>query len=222
MFTGLIEGTGTLIRTDRHGPDAGLMIRAEFETGGLVLGESIAVDGVCLTVASFQGNEFVADVSAETLSRTTLGSKQPGSRVNLERALRLGDRLGGHIVSGHVDGLGLLRDRRREGRSWRLFFDIPETLSRYTIEKGSIAVNGVSLTINGCRKGGFDVNIVPHTAAETTVADLRVGDRVNIEVDVIGKYVERLLGAWGPETTRSGETRNGIDLAFLQRHGFTD
>lgn len=221
MFTGLVEGAGALIRIDRHGPDAGLVIRAEFETGGLVLGESIAVDGVCLTVVSFQGNQFVADVSAETLSRTTLGDKKPGSRLNLERAMRLGDRFGGHIVSGHIDGLGILRDRRREGRSWRLFFEIPAHLSRYTIEKGSIAINGISLTINGCGNGSFDVNIVPHTAAATTVTDLRVGERVNIEVDVIGKYVERLLGAWKPGAGQDPGPKGSLDLAFLQKHGFT-
>jgi riboflavin synthase len=221
MFTGLVEGTGTLVRIDRQGPDAGLVIRAEFDTGGLVLGESIAVDGVCLTVVSFQGNQFVADVSAETLRRTTLGEKKPGRRLNLERALRVGDRLGGHIVSGHVDGVGVLRDRIQEGRSWRLTFQIPEHLSRYTIEKGSVAINGISLTINGCVQGSFDVNIVPHTAAETTVGEFQVGDRVNLEVDVIGKYVERLLGAWKPGAAPDPGAKRSIDLAFLQKHGFT-
>ncbi len=221
MFTGLIEGTGTLIRTDRHGPDARMVIRADFETGGFVLGESIAVDGVCLTVVSFQGGQFAADVSAETLSRTTLSEKTPGRRFNLERALRLGDRFGGHIVSGHIDGLGVLRDRKQEGRSWRLYFQIPEGLSRYTIEKGSIAVNGISLTINGCGQGSFDVNIVPHTAGETTVGELQPGDRVNIEVDVVGKYVERLLGAWKPGGVPEPAAKSAIDLAFLQKHGFT-
>jgi riboflavin synthase len=221
MFTGLVEGTGTLVRIDRHGPDAGMVIRANFDTGGLVLGESIAVDGVCLTVVAFQGGQFVADVSAETLNRTTLGEKAPGRRLNLERALRLGDRLGGHIVSGHIDGLGVLRDRKQEGRSWRLYFQIPGSLSRYTIEKGSIAINGISLTINGCGEGNFDVNIVPHTAGETTIADLQTGDRVNIEVDVIGKYVERMVNAWKPGATPVSDAGGSIDLAFLQKHGFT-
>lgn len=221
MFTGLVEGTGTLVRADRHGPDASLVIRADFDTGALVLGESIAVDGVCLTVASFQGHQFVADVSAETLSRTTLGERMPGRRLNIERALRLGDRFGGHIVSGHIDGIGVLRDRKPDGRSWRLFFQIPPNLSRYTIEKGSIAINGISLTINGCGEGRFDVNIVPHTADQTTIEELRAGDRVNIEVDVIGKYVERLLGGWKHEPQPLGDTGGGIDLALLRKHGFT-
>jgi len=219
MFTGLIEGTGILLRLDRHGVDAGMVIKPRYSMGGLSLGESIAVDGACLTVVAFQGDTFTADVSAETLSRTTLGSKQPGRRLNLERALRMGDRLGGHIVSGHVDGIGILRDRVREGRSWRLFFELPEALSRYVIAKGSIAVNGISLTVNGCSRGRFDVNIVPHTAAETTIDDLQKGDEVNIETDLIGKYVERMLGGWSEKLGTPADSSR-IDEDFLRRHGF--
>ncbi|ABK17070.1 riboflavin synthase [Syntrophobacter fumaroxidans] len=219
MFTGLIEGTGILLRLDRHGVDAGMVIKPRYSMGGLSLGESIAVDGACLTVVAFQGETFTADVSAETLSRTTLGSKQPGRRLNLERALRMGDRLGGHIVSGHVDGIGILRDRVREGRSWRLFFELPEALSRYVIAKGSIAVNGISLTVNGCSRGRFDVNIVPHTAAETTIDDMQKGDEVNIETDLIGKYVERMLGGWSEKLGTPADSSR-IDEDFLRRHGF--
>jgi len=219
MFTGLIEGTGILLRLERHGVDAGMVIKPRYSMGGLSLGESIAVDGACLTVVGFQGDTFTADVSAETLSRTTLGSKQPGRRLNLERALRMGDRLGGHIVSGHVDGIGILRDRVREGRSWRLFFELPDALSRYVIAKGSIAVNGISLTVNGCSRGRFDVNIVPHTAAETTIDDLQKGDEVNIETDLIGKYVERMLGGWSEKLGTPADS-SGIDEDFLRRHGF--
>jgi len=219
MFTGLIEGTGILLRLDRHGVDAGMVIKPRYSMGGLSLGESIAVDGACLTVVAFQGDTFTADVSVETLSRTTLGSKQPGRRLNLERALRMGDRLGGHIVSGHVDGIGILRDRVREGRSWRLFFELPDALSRYVIAKGSIAVNGISLTVNGCSRGRFDVNIVPHTAAETTIDDLQKGDEVNIETDLIGKYVERMLGGWSEELGTPADSSR-IDEDFLRRHGF--
>jgi len=219
MFTGLIEGTGSLLRIDRHGPDARMVIQAHYAMERLALGESIAVDGACLTVAAFQGDVFTADVSAETLSRTTLGRKAPGSRFNLERALRMGDRLGGHLVSGHVDGIGILRDRYQEGRSLRLFFEIPEDLSVYTIEKGSIAINGISLTINGCGEGRFDVNIVPHTARETTVDDLQTGREVNIETDLIGKYVQKMLGSWKTSSEKK-ETASRIDSTFLREHGF--
>jgi len=219
MFTGLIEGTGTLLRIDHRGPDAVMVIQPDFVMEKITLGESIAVDGACLTVVSFQGNVFSADVSAETLSRTTLGGKSPGVHLNLERALRMGDRLGGHMVSGHVDGIGILRDRHKEGRSWRLFFEVPQDLSRYIIEKGSIAVNGISLTVNGCAEGSFDVNIVPHTARETTIGDFQIGRQVNIEMDLIGKYVEKMLGGWKTATQDHPKTSR-IDGAFLQKHGF--
>jgi riboflavin synthase len=219
MFTGLIQGTGTLLRIDHHGPDAGMVIQANTALELLTLGESIAVDGACLTVTAFQGSVFTADVSAETLSRTTLGRKPTGSRFNLERALRMGDRLGGHMVSGHIDGIGILRDRSREGKSWRLYFEVPPEISRYTIEKGSIAINGISLTINGCGEGRFDVNIVPHTAGETTVEELKVGQEVNIETDLIGKYVERMLSAWRPAAEKP-QIKSRVDEDFLRQHGF--
>ena len=219
MFTGLIQGRGTLLRTERHGPDAGMVIQAHYAMEALTLGESIAVDGACLTVVSFQGNVFTVDVSAETLSRTTLGRKLPGSHLNLEQALRLGDRLGGHLVTGHVDGLGTLRDRRQEGRSWRLVFDAPPDLNRYIIEKGSIAINGISLTVNGCSEGSFDVNVVPHTFGETTIGEVKIGDAVNIETDLLGKYVEKMLKGFLNMNKTAVETSR-VDTAFLQKHGF--
>jgi riboflavin synthase len=187
--------------------------------GRIVLGESIAVDGACLTAVSFKGSVFSADVSAETLSRTTLGRKTPGSRLNLERAVRVGDRLGGHIVSGHVDGIGVLKELRREGRSLRLFFSIPPGLSRYIVEKGSIAINGISLTVNGCTDDAFDVNIVPHTARETSIEGWQIGTSVNLETDIIGKYVEKMLSG---RTAGSGEVpeTSRIDESFLRNHGF--
>jgi riboflavin synthase len=219
MFTGLIQGTGTLLRVERHGPDAGMVIQANYVVEKLSLGESVAVDGVCLTVTAFKGNMFTADVSTETLSRTTLGRKLPGARFNLERALRMGDRLGGHLVSGHIDGIGVLRERSQEGRSWRLYFEIPPDLSRHTIEKGSIAINGISLTINGCQDGRFDVNIVPHTGKETTIDDLQIGEEVNIETDLIGKYVEKMLSGWKMASDKP-RIKSRVDEAFLQKHGF--
>lgn len=221
MFTGLIEGTGTLLKIDHRGVDAGMIIQADYIMHPLTLGESIAVDGACLTVTSFKGSVFTVDVSAETLSRTTLGRKPPGCRLNLERALKMGDRLGGHLVSGHVDGIGVLREKRREGVSTRLFFDIPADLSRFVIGKGSIAVNGISLTVNGCGPGRFDVNIVPHTSDRTTIGSFRIGEEVNIETDIIGKYVEKMLEAWKRgETGEEPATGTRIDSEFLRKHGF--
>lgn len=221
MFTGLIQAIGVLQRIDRQGTDAKMVIRSLSPLTDLELGESIAVDGACLTVAAFQGSVFTADVSVETLSRTTLERKAAGSRLNLERALRLGDRLGGHLVSGHVDGIGVLTERTRDGRSWRLFFKVPAELSRYIVAKGSIAINGISLTVNGCGPDRFDVNIVPHTAGQTTIADLQIGDPVNLETDIIGKYVERFLGGWQHTASeKAAAGSGGIDAGFLQKHGF--
>jgi riboflavin synthase len=221
MFTGLIEGTGSLIQMNRRGSDGQMGIHAHYPMENLQLGESIAVDGACLTVVSFQGNVFTVDVSAETLSRTTLGRKSPGDHLNLERALKLGDRLGGHLVTGHVDGIGTLQDRHKEGRSWRLAFQVPPKLTPYIIEKGSIAINGISLTINGCQENGFDVNIVPHTALMATLDKWRVGEEVNIETDLIGKYVEKMLKAW-KTTSEEYRDESQIDIGFLQKHGFLD
>jgi riboflavin synthase len=224
MFTGLIEGTGTLVRIDSHGPDAKMIIRADFALEKVVLGESIAVDGVCLTVVAFQKALFTVDVSAETLNRTTLGRKTAGSRLNLERAMRLGDRLGGHLVAGHVDGIGLVRNRYAEGRSWRLVFAMPEDLDRYVIAKGSIAINGISLTVNGCETQQFDVNIVPHTGRMTTIGDWQIGTEVNLETDLIGKYVEKMVRAWtaSPSADQSGSPPSAISADFLRKHGFMD
>ncbi len=219
MFTGLIEGTGTLLRTERHGVDARMVISPAFPLDNPVLGESIAVDGACLTVTDFDRGCFGADVSAETLARTTLGRKNPGCGLNLERALRLGDRLGGHMVSGHIDGIGVLRERKPEGRSLRLVFEISAELVRLVIEKGSIAINGISLTVNGVSNSGFDVNVVSHTARVTTLADLRIGAEVNIETDLIGKYVHRLVSLREEPGGEAGGAK-GVDMDLLRRHGF--
>lgn len=215
MFTGLVEGTGTILRLERAARDMRLTIKASLEQPELKIGESIAVDGVCLTVVGSREGAFTVDVSQETLSRSTLGRRQQGDEVNIERALRLGDRMGGHLVNGHVDCTGRVAARRRQGESFVFQFEVPAEVSRYLIEKGSVAVNGVSLTVNRCEGRRFEVNIVPHTARATTMAKLQVGDVVNVEVDIIGKYVEKLL------LQRSGsQSGGGVDREFLARHGF--
>jgi riboflavin synthase len=215
MFTGLVETTGTILRLERADRDLHLAVRASLEPPELKIGESVAVDGVCLTVTGLQGDAFTVDVSEETVSRSTLGQRRQGDAVNLERALRLGDRLGGHLVNGHVDGTGRVAARQRRGESLAFKFEIPPELSRYLIEKGSVAVNGVSLTVNRCEGRQFEVNVVPHTVRASTMSRLKVGDVVNVEVDLIGKYVEKfLLQGKGSQST------GAVDREFLARHGF--
>lgn len=194
MFTGLIEGVGTLAARDTRGGDARLRIHAgtlPFE--GVALGESISVNGVCLTVIAFDETGFEADASNETLSLTTLGQLPVGRAVNLERAMRPNDRLGGHLVSGHVDGVGRVLDVREDARAQRWRFAAPKPLSKYIAQKGSICVDGVSLTVNGVGDEGFDVALIPHTVSHTAFSQTRVGDAVNLEVDLVARYVERLL-----------------------------
>jgi riboflavin synthase len=252
MFTGIIEAVGRIAALERHGVDA----RVHIDTGKLDmhdvrLGDSIAVSGVCLTVIGQGARDFSADVSGETLARTRLGELSVGAGVNLERALTPTTRLGGHLVSGHVDGVGELVARHEEGRSLRLRFRAPADLSRYIAAKGSICVDGVSLTVNavqdrefadrieaitaasllhgprlhpgvearragqGCPGCEFDVNVVPHTLAETTLGELRAGNPVNLEVDVLARYLERLLLG-----ERAAEPSSRISEAFLGEHGF--
>jgi riboflavin synthase len=216
MFTGLIEGTGKLKTIEPRGKDMRLSIQASFDLEGFQTGESVAVDGVCLTAVSWQARAFTVDVSQETLSRATLGQRSVGDEVNLERALRLGDRLGGHLVNGHVDGKARVMARKQRGDSLVFVFEVVAELGRYIIEKGSVAVNGVSLTVNRCDEQSFDVNIVPHTARVTTIGSLRVGDEVNIEVDIIGKYVERFVRTMQESASPS---TGGVDRGFLAKHG---
>jgi len=216
MFTGIIQGLGTLFEKRPAGGGMIFGLEAGFALADPEEGESIAVNGVCLTARNMQGNRFYVDVSPESLARTGLGRLQAGSRVNLERALRLCDRLGGHLVSGHVDAQGQVRQRRPAGDFTLFTFSLDPGLTRYVIEKGSIAVNGVSLTVNSCDRDRFSVSIIPHTLAATTLGDLREGDWVNIEVDMIGKYVEKLLA--GQVSGNGSQSR--IDPAFLAEHGF--
>lgn len=196
MFTGLIEGVGSLLSRETRGGDA----RLRFGTGTLPfadanLGESVSVNGVCLTVVAFDASSFEADASNETLSLTTLGGLDIGRAINLERAMRPSDRLGGHLVSGHVDGVGRVVEIREDARAQRWTFSAPAALLKYIAQKGSICVDGVSLTVNAVDGDGFEVALIPHTVSHTAFSQTRVGDAVNLEVDLVARYVERLMQA---------------------------
>lgn len=218
MFTGLVQGVGRIRRAVRSGKAMVLGVEPLFDTEGIRIGDSLCVNGVCLTVTEESSRILSLDVSAETVSRSTVGAFTPGRRVNLEQALRLSDRLGGHLVAGHVDGVGrVVKEEAREG-SRLLGIEMDPALSRYTIEKGSIAVDGVSLTINHCRRGYFEVNIIPQTGRETTLLEAGPNERVNIEVDLIGKYVERLMSGEGRFSEEGSPS--GISLETLHEHGF--
>ncbi len=194
MFTGIIEATARVTRIEPRGGDLRFTIAAEnFEIADVALGDSIAVSGCCLTVVERNGDSLAFDVSAETLSVTTLGDLREGDRVNLEKALRLSDRLGGHLVSGHVDGIGTITAIEPDARSQRWTIEAPAALMRYIPVKGSICVDGVSLTVNVVANAAFEVNLVPHTVAHTTFGVRRAGDRVNLEIDMLARYLERLL-----------------------------
>lgn len=194
MFTGIVEAVGTLSAIMRKSDDAHVRIAAGgLDLSDVGLGDSIAVDGVCLTVSALVADGFEVDLSGETLARSTLGRRRIGDRVNLEKALALGQRLGGHLVSGHVDGVGRVRGREEEGRSVILTFEAPRQLTRYIAEKGSISVDGVSLTVNRVDGTRFSVNLIPHTLETTTLGMLRTGDDVNLEVDMVARYLERLI-----------------------------
>ena len=220
MFTGIIEGLGTLEAIKDGGQGKQFALAADFDLDGTRIGDSIAVNGACLTVVRLQGRRFEVDVSPETVNRTTFGKARIGERLNLERALRLGDRLDGHMVSGHVDGMGRLEKRESLANAIIVTFSVPSLLSRYMIKKGSVAVDGVSLTINDCATGSFQVSIIPHTAKMTTIGFKPVGVEVNIETDLIGKYVERFtIGGEQPEEKGGGRT-NGIDMRLLAESGF--
>jgi riboflavin synthase len=212
MFTGIIQAVGKIAALERRGGDARLRV----DTGKLDLsdvkhGDSIAVSGVCLTAVELSAKSFSADVSGETLARTTLGGLKPGDAVNLEKALTPTTRLGGHLVSGHVDGVGTVHERVQDARSVRFRIEAPAALAKYIAEKGSVCVDGVSLTVNAVRDDKFEVNVIPHTLAVTVIGEYERGTAVNIEVDMLARYLERLL---------RGPTEGGIDLDLLRTHGY--
>lgn len=212
MFTGLIEDTGRVAGFRRQGEAGVLVIETALPTADIAIGDSVAVNGACLTVTEKGSTSLTFDVSPESMSRTTIGSVRNGNRVNLERALRLGDRLGGHIVSGHIDCVGQLSRSEERSGNHQLHFTLPPEHGRYLVEKGSVTIDGISLTVNAVTRDGFSVNIIPHTFAKTTLSLLKAGDRVNIETDIIGKYVERLTAPW--------KTEGGLSMKTLAENGF--
>jgi len=216
MFTGIVEELGAVKTVTRGADSARLQVGATTVVSDVRLGDSISVNGVCLTVVEFTGSSFTAEVMAETLRSSNIGELKTGARVNLERAMSPSGRLGGHIVSGHIDGVGVIREVKREDIANVFTVEAPEEILRYTIRKGSVAVDGISLTVVDVGEDAFSISIIPHTMAQTTLGFKRPGDRVNIESDVIAKYVERLLKPRADE----GGAKGGLDIGFLAEHGF--
>lgn len=214
MFTGLIEDIGTVQKLERRGGSAQLTLATSLPYGEFSPGDSVAINGVCLTVTAIASPHLSFDVSPETLDRSGLGRLSPGSSVNLERAMRLSDRLGGHIVTGHIDCMATVSGRREESGNILFLFNLPPEKCRYVVEKGSVAVDGISLTVNQVTSDSFSVNIIPHSAEKTTLKFKKPGDVVNIETDIIGRYVERLLA--GSATVQRG----GISMMKLMENGF--
>ncbi|MFA7535254.1 MAG: riboflavin synthase [Desulfuromonadales bacterium] len=215
MFTGLIEDLGSIRQWRRSSEGARLSVACHLPMHEVAIGDSIAVNGVCLTVVACGDGLFSADVSPETLQCSTLGALPSGAPVNLERALRLSDRLGGHLVTGHIDAVATVRERTRDGNAVRFIFDIEAPIARLLVEKGSVAIDGISLTVNTVDNNTFALAVIPHTLQATTLRDCQAGTRVNIETDLIGKYVDRLLRG------REGDgSKSALDLQFLAKHNF--
>ena len=217
MFTGIIEEVGTIQDLRLLAQGAIITVGAERSTPGLKIGDSIAVNGVCLTATRVGAGFFLSDISAETLKISTFKQTKQGSRVNLERSLMVGDRLGGHFVQGHVDGVGRLISRTRSGEGFEVSFDFPRELERYLVYKGSIAVNGISLTISSLVRGIFSVAVIPHTFESTNLGQLIIGDPVNLEVDILGKYFERFFQLGLQRDERSGSK---LTSDYLKDQGF--
>ncbi|MBE4585277.1 riboflavin synthase subunit alpha [Vibrio navarrensis] len=217
MFTGIIEAVGTLTAITPRGEDISVTVQTgKLDMSDVKLGDSIATNGVCLTVIDFGPNYYSADLSLETLKKTGFAHYQVGSKVNLEKAMLPTTRFGGHIVSGHVDGVGEIVERNQVGRAIEFWVQMPAEISKYVAEKGSITVDGISLTVNDLRKNAFKLTIVPHTGEETTINDSHVGRKVNLEVDVLARYMERLLQ--GNQAQEAPESR--LTMEFLQQNGF--
>lgn len=218
MFTGIVEEMGSIRSVAKGSKSAVLTIEADKVLEGSKVGDSIAVNGVCLTVTSIAGGQFTADVMAETLRRSSLGTLTRGSRVNLERAMAADGRFGGHIVSGHIDGTGTILSLKPEGNAVWVEIQTPQSVLKYIVEKGSIAIDGISLTVAKVTEQGFAVSVIPHTGEETTLLRRKAGEIVNLENDIIGKYVDRLLHF---ETAETAEIKSpGITLDFLRENGY--
>lgn len=217
MFTGLVEELGKVKRIERGVKSVRLTVSAQKVTSDVKLGDSIAVNGACLTVVEYTSAYFTADVMPETVARTALAALQPGDTVNLERTLRVGDRLGGHIVSGHIDGVGTITVKEHNDNAVIVRIQTCSEVMRYIVEKGSVAIDGTSLTVVDYGSDWFTVSLIPHTAKMTTVGLKKTGEIVNLEADMIGKYVEKLLSL----TPGKPASKSGLDLGFLSEHGFT-
>jgi len=219
MFTGIIEGLGTVAAVRLAGEGKRLAVTVGFSLNGTKIGDSIAVNGACLTAVSIADTRFEVDVSPETVDKTCFKHVKTGEQVNIERALRLSDRLDGHLVSGHIDGTGRITHKTRHANAILVGFSVPESLAGYLIPKGSVAVDGISLTINRCDDHTFEVSIIPHTAGLTTIGRKNIGDMVNIETDMIGKYVEKFL-ARGKGREPDKSSNKPLDMEYLLKTGF--
>jgi riboflavin synthase len=211
MFTGIVEEKGKVMRVEPRGQGKRLTLSIPLRLTDIQLGDSINVNGACLTVVEMSNPAIGVDLSTETLQKTTLSDVKEGDSVNLERALRLSDRLGGHIVTGHIDGVGTIAEVRKERDFLHLKIRVPPSVSKYVVQKGSIAVDGTSLTVNECRGDVIQLTLIPYTLDKTILIDKRVGDRVNVETDILGKYVEKMLDR---------DPSERVTLSFLREHGF--
>jgi riboflavin synthase len=215
MFTGIIENKGRFLRVEYQGQKKRLTLELPMNLTEVQLGDSININGVCLTIVEKGGQTIQLDLSPETLQKTVLGGLKEGDKVNLERALRLTDRLGGHIVTGHIDGIGIIVEKRKEMDFLNFKIRIPKSISKYVVQKGSIAIDGISLTVNESQGEDIQLSLIPYTLEKTTLMDKKVGDQVNVESDVLGKYVEKLLD-------REDRKSKDVTFSFLKEHGFIE